>query len=202
MAAMHRKRRIDHAGLAAGHRIVRARLVADPFRTASAEKRGADRRRDRRTADAKIAKAQKIRAAGDRLHAEGHGGRRAPLIERRFHGDVTGRQVEREVEHLEAEIVGGAKLANRRRARGAAFHLRGGCAGRQGRDVARRDAVAAGEDRKERPQDHRSRTAAPAGQPHGHFFQAAKRTADTGTVAEIRGHARGRLAVKGARSGK
>ncbi len=62
-------------------------------------------------------------------------------------GDIAGRDVEREVEHLEAEIVGDADLVDRRAAGGEILHhLAASPKGGKGGDAARRDAVIAGED--------------------------------------------------------
>ena len=66
-------------------------------------KRRQHRGRDRRIADAEIADAQEGRFPGDRLHAEGHGGRAAALVERGILGDVVGRQVQREIEDLQPD---------------------------------------------------------------------------------------------------
>ena len=78
--------------------------------------RAEDRRRNGGIADAEIAEAQQIGAAGNRLHAEGHGGGAAALVERGVLGDVGGRQMQRQVEDLQAEIVGDADLVDRRTA--------------------------------------------------------------------------------------
>jgi adenosylcobinamide-GDP ribazoletransferase len=152
----------------------RAGARPDPVGRLAAIEAVADRRRDRRVADTHLADAQEIRAAGDRLHAEGHGRRAILLVHRGFLRDVGGRIIEREVEDLEAEIVGDADLVDGGAAGGEVFdHLRRD-ARRERRDAALDDAVIAGEDRDERPRDGR-RTAGPGGEPLGEPLEPSER---------------------------
>ena len=74
MPGMARERRLHGSDLAREAVVVDAGAAPDPVRGLAAVKRGVDRRRDRGVADAHLADAEEIGAAGDRLHAEGHGG--------------------------------------------------------------------------------------------------------------------------------
>ena len=78
MAGVVGERRGDGGALALEAGRVDAGAGADPVGGVAAEQAAEDRRGDGRVADAHLADAQQIDAAGDRLHAEGHGRRRRP----------------------------------------------------------------------------------------------------------------------------
>ena len=152
MAAVQRDRRIDRLGLAAHHRRIRARARPDPVGAAAAVEHAKHGRGDGRIADAEIAEAEEIGAACDRLHAVGHGGGAAAFVERGLARDVAGRQMQREVEDLQPEIVGEADLVDRGAARRAKLDRRAQsprpaaakCLARPRRDCRRRSRPAAG----------------------------------------------------------
>ena len=116
-AAKHFERIVEMAGVE-GHRgidggllprdslAVEAGARPDPIGRGAAEERVEDRRGDRRVADPHLADAEEVDAAGDRLHAEGHGRGAGGFVERRLARDVAGRMLEREVVDLQPEIVG------------------------------------------------------------------------------------------------
>ena len=106
MAGMAGDRRGDGFALALEPGVVDAGAGADPVAGLAAEQAAIDRRGNGRVADPHLADGEQIDPVGDRLHAVGHGPGAHLLVERRFHRDVAGRQVEGEVEDLEAEIVG------------------------------------------------------------------------------------------------
>jgi hypothetical protein len=83
------------------------------MRGIAAIERRIDRRRRGGVADAHLAEAEQVGAADERFHAEGHGGDAGALVERVGLREVASRQVEREVEDLEAEIIGRADLVDR-----------------------------------------------------------------------------------------
>ncbi len=117
---------VDHFGLARLHRRIGARSGSDPIDTPAPEQRRTQRGRNGGIADAKIAKAKQISAAGDGLHAEGHGGGAAALVKRRVLGDVGRRNMQCQIEDLQAEIVGDADLVDRSTTGGAKLDRVGG----------------------------------------------------------------------------
>ncbi len=102
--------------------------------------------------------------------------RRSRVRRARPRGDVAGRQVQREVEDLQAEIVGEADLVDRRAAGRAKLDRARRRLDRPRRDALRDDAVIAGEDRDQRTVGRRRRTARPFGKPGGDVLHAAERT--------------------------
>ena len=100
---------------------------------------------------------EEVGSAGDRLHAEGHGGDAAFLVHRGLRDDVVGRHVEGEVEDLEAEAEAGADLVDRGAAGGEVLEHLPVDLRRIGRHAPRCDAVAPGEDADERAVDGRLR---------------------------------------------
>ena len=160
----------SHGGFDRG-RLARQPLIVEPgaaprpARCRPAVKRRVDRGRDRGVADAHLAERQKVDAAGDRLHAERHGGGASGLLERRPFGDVARGHIEREIEHLEAKLEGRADLVDGGAAAGEIRHHLLRDARREGRDALRHDAVVAGEHRDERALNLRRRAALPGGKP-------------------------------------
>jgi len=130
--------------------------------------------------------AQKV-GARDRLHAESHGGRATAFIERGILRDVLGRQMQRQVEHLQADVVGEAELVDRGASCGGEFHRARGRLHGLRRDAVPRDPVIAGEDRHQRPVDG-GRPPAPACQPCGKLLQPAKRFPRLLGPGELRAH--------------
>jgi len=190
MRAVAGKRIVHRNRLAHHHGRVRPRARTDPVGAGAAEQRRQQRRRHGGVADAEIAEAQKVGAAGHRLHAEGHGGGAAALVQRRFPGDVAGGQVKGEVEDLEAEIVRDADLVDRRAAGRAQFARLGRRRDRTRRDVVAGNAVIAGEDRHQRLAHRRRRPAAPCRQPRGDVLDAAERPIRLARPGKKRLHAR------------
>ena len=94
--------RLDRRDLAPEALIVDARAAPDPMLGRPAVKRRIDRRRDGGVADAHLADGEEVGAAGDRLHAEGHGGDAGLLVHGVGLGDVAGRHVDGQIEDLEA----------------------------------------------------------------------------------------------------
>ena len=147
----------------------------DPFLRRAAIEAVADGGGDRGVADAHLAEAQEVRAAGDGFHAEGHGGGAGLLVERGVAGDVRGRIVEGEVEHPQTRVEGGADLVHRRLAgREGRHHLLRHGAG-IGRDAAVGDAVGRGEHRHHGAVDGGHRIALPGGQVGGDGFETPQR---------------------------
>ena len=141
--------------LAREPRIVDAGAAPDPVGGLAAVERVKDRRRDGRVGDAHLAEAEEVDAARHRLHAVGDGRRAGLFVEGVLRDDVRGRLVERELEDLQAEVVGDADLVDCRAAGGEVRHhlLRDRL--RKGGDAARGDAVIGGEDGDERARDRR-----------------------------------------------
>jgi hypothetical protein len=77
--------------------------AAAPVGGLAAIERGIDRGGRGGVADAHLAEAEQIRAADQRLHAEGHGGDAGALVERVTLREIPRRQVDGEVEDLEAD---------------------------------------------------------------------------------------------------
>ena len=73
----------------------------------------ADRRGDCRVADSHLADAQEVGAAFNCFHAVSDGCRAVGLFECYAFGDVSGRVIERQLEHLETEIESLAQLIDR-----------------------------------------------------------------------------------------
>ena len=188
MALVPRERRPHRRNLARVARLVDAAAEADPSRRRAAIEGGVDRRRDGGVADSHLTDGKDIRPAGDRLHAECHGGNAGPLVHGCVVHDVGGGDVESEIEGLEAEVVGGADLVDR------------GAAGREilehlsvdlwgvSRDAARRDPVACGKDADERAVDRRDRLALPRGKPFDQPFEPAQAPGRLGQLAIARPH--------------
>ena len=116
MRGMQLEPAVDGAGLARHHRRVGAGTGPDPVGAAAAEQRREDRRGGGRGADADVADGEQVDAAGDRLHAERHGRGTGALVEGGSLGEIAGRQMQREIVDLEAEIMGDADLVDRRAA--------------------------------------------------------------------------------------
>ncbi len=115
--------------------------------------------------------------------------------------DVGGRHVEGEIEDLEAEVEARADLVDRGAAgREVLEHLPVDL-GRIGRDAARRDAVACGEDRDERSFDRRRRLALPGGEPFDEPFEPAEAAGGLRQVALALAHRRGRGLVRAGHHG-
>ena len=92
--------------------------------------------------------------------------------------------MQREIEDLEAEIVGDTGLVHSRPACRAQFHRFGG-----GRDGTRRNAmtgraVIAGEHRHQRPRHHRRRATGPSGEPGGNILDSTERMRRLGRLGE------------------
>jgi hypothetical protein len=147
---------------------------------------------------------KQVGAAGNRLHAEGHGGGAIALRQRRLLGDIACGIFERQIEHLEAEIIGHADLVDGRAAgREILDHLLRH-RWRKRRDVLFDDTMVSGKDRHQRPVDGR-RPARPGGKPEGDFLepsQSAGRLCQL-RIALARSHQRprvrtGQIAQKGA----
>ncbi|ENN89287.1 hypothetical protein RHSP_29741 [Rhizobium freirei PRF 81] len=189
--AMQCDRLLDGGNLALQHLALGAGSRSDPVLCLTAIKRVMDGGGDRGVADAHFADAEQIRAAGDRLHAEGHGRSAVTLAERRLFGDVGSRKIERQIEDLETEVVGDADLVDRSSAGSEILHhlLRDGQ--RERRNSLLGDAVIAGEDRNQRP-GHGRRAAGPGGKPEGDLFETAERAGRFGElrVALARRHER------------
>ena len=143
-----------------------------PVLRLAAEETVADGGGDGRVADAHLADAQQVGAAGNRFHAESHGGGTGALIQRRFLGDVAGRHLQRQVEDLEAEIVGDADLIDGGAAGGEIGDHLGRHLRRERRHALPGHAMIAGEDRDQRAGHGRS-SAGPGSQPFGNFLEPA-----------------------------
>ena len=147
----------------------------DPVLGLAAVERGVDRRRDRGVADPHLADGEAIGARRHRLHAEGHGGDAPLLVQCRAGADVAGRQIDGEVEHPEAEAVGGAELIDRRAAGGEVVQHLPVDRGREGRDAALHHAVAAREHADHRPVECRLGLALPRAEPLDEAFEPPER---------------------------
>lgn len=152
---------------------LRAGARANPFLRRAAIEGKIDRGGNRGVADTHFADAQQIRTTGNGFHAKRHGGRAVPLRKRRFAGDITGRIIEREVKHLQPEIIGDADLVDRGTARGEIRNHLLGDVGRIGRDALTGHTMVSGKDCHQRAGDGRG-TAGPGRQPEGDLFQTAK----------------------------
>ena len=171
---MQRHRRLHRRDLAREARVVDARAAPDPVRRLAAIERVIDGRRDRGVADAHLTHREQVGAARQRLHAEGEGGGGGLLVHCRRLGDVVGRIVEGELEHLQADVEGGADLVDRRAAGGEILEHGAGDGRRIGRDALGDDAMVAGENRDERPLDHRHRLVLPDREPFDDLLEAAE----------------------------
>ena len=154
---------------------IEAGAAPDPVLGLAAVERGVDRRRDRGVADAHLADREAIGARRHRLHAEGHGGDAPLLVEGRAGADVAGRQIHGEVEHPEAEAVGGAELVDRRPPGGEVVQHLPVDRGREGRDAALHHAVAAGEHADHRPVEGGLGLALPRAKPFHETFEPPER---------------------------
>jgi hypothetical protein len=122
--------------------------------------------------------------------AEGHGPGATGFVHRRLDRDVPGGDLEREVEHLEAEVVGGADLVDGGSPPGEVRdHLFGHRRGIGGH-AAGGDAVIAGEDGDHRAVDRGGRPALPGGEPLHDLLQAAERAGRLGEHRVPRLHGR------------
>jgi hypothetical protein len=122
MALVQRHRGFNGRDLARQHVAFRPGARADPVDRRSAIERVEDCRRNGGVADAHLADAQKVGAAGNRLHAERHRRSTGALVHGGFNRDIGGRHFQRQVEDLQAEIVGDADLVDRSTAGGEVFH--------------------------------------------------------------------------------
>ncbi len=152
----------------------------DPVQSRTAEQRGEDRGGNRGVSDPHLADAEKIGATRHRLHAEGHRPRAVGLLHRRLARDVAGRDVEGEVQHLEAEVVGEADLVDGCAAAGEILDHLPGHLGGISRDTLGRHPMISGEDRHHRPVDRRRRPALPGGEPGRDLLEAAERAGRLG----------------------
>ncbi len=136
-------------------KIIESGAPADPIGRRAAVKRMVDGGRDRRIADAHFAEAQKIDPAGDGFHpkSEGRGG--LLFLQGRGLGDVLRRNIERQIENLQAKPIGRANLVDRGASGSEIVHHGARDRGRIGRHAFFHDAMIAGENRDERPVDRR-----------------------------------------------
>ena len=179
-AGVMHERAVDGIGLAGQAGIVDARAAPDPVGTPAAEERGIERGGHRGIADPHLADAEEVGAARHGLHAVGDGRRAHAVVHGRTLRDVAGRQLQRQLENAQVELVQGADLADRRASRGEVRdHLRGHLA-RIGRDALVGDAVVAGEDRDHRIVEHRLGLALPAGEEFDEVLEPAQRAARLG----------------------
>jgi len=166
---------LGHGGGLAGEAgIVDAGAAAHPVRRLAAIERVVDRRRDGGVADSHFADDEEIGAAGDRLHAEGHGGGAGCLVHGRALRDVAGRDVEGEIEDLQPDVEGGTELVDRGAAgrevrQHLARHL-----GRVGRDSLRDDAMIGSKHRDERPVQRRLALVLHGGEPFDDRLEPAQ----------------------------
>ena len=186
---------VDDVGLAGNHGRVGAGACADPIGAAAAEKRGKDRRGRGRAADADVADRQQVDAAGHRLHAERHGGGAAALVERRLFGEVGGRQMQRQIVDLQAEIVGDADLVDRRAAGSGKLDQPLRRLDRPRRNAVAGNAVIAGKDRDDRAQ-HLRLAAGRGGEPRRDLLQPAERVSGLVHAGEGFAHLRCRAVVE------
>jgi hypothetical protein len=91
-----------------------------------------------------------------------------------FNRDIGGRHFERQVEDLQAEIIGDADLVDRSTAGREVFHHLSRHRGRKRRDALLDHTVIARKDRHQRPR-HRGDAAGPGGQPECDFLKPPKR---------------------------
>ena len=84
--------------------VVDARAATDPVVGRTAIERMEDRRRHRRVGDPHLTKAEEIDAASHRLHAVGDRRRAGSFVEGVLRDNVGGRLVERQLEHLQAQV--------------------------------------------------------------------------------------------------
>ena len=146
----------------------------------AAEKSAGERRRDGRIADAHLADAQKVGRIGDRFHSVGHGGGAFGLVERRFLGNVAGRNLQRQFEYLQPEAEGLAKLVDGGAAIAEVRHHLCGDRLREGRHILLHDPVVAGEDDGDRIVEARRVPTLPAGQPLDDLLEPAQRAQGLG----------------------
>src|SRR5690606_29131308 len=99
-------------GLALEAGLADAAAGADPVLRPAAIERVIERRRDGGVADAHLAEAEEVEAAGRRFHAEGDRGGAFGFAHRRRLCDVAARLVDAEVVDLEAEVEGEAELVD------------------------------------------------------------------------------------------
>ncbi len=131
--------------------------------------------RDCRIADAHFAEAQKIDMSGDGLHPESERRRGLLFFQGRGLANVPCRNVERQIENLQAEPMGRADLVDRGASGAKIVHHGAGDRGRIGRHDFLHDTVIAGEHRDERPIDRRLRLPLPSSQEPGDFLEPAER---------------------------
>ena len=103
-------------------------------------------------------------------------------------GEIAGRQVEREIEDLEAEIIGGADLVDRCPACCEILQHLARHRLRIGRNALGDDAVIAGEDADQRPVDPRRRLALPGGEPFGDLLEPAEAAGRLGQILVAGAH--------------
>ena len=109
--------------------------------------------------------------------------------------EIPGREIEGEIEDLEAEIEGGADLVDRRAAgREILQHLPCHRLGKR-RDALRHDAMIAGEDADQRPVDGGPALALPGGEPFGDLLHAAEAAGRLGQFLVAGAHHVGRRHV-------
>ena len=174
MRLVKRHRFFHGSDLALQHFALGTCARSDPVLRLAAIERVEDRGCNRRVADAHLADAEQVGPAGNGFHAERHRGRTASFIEGGFHRDVAGRDVEREIEYLKAQIIGYADLVDRSTTgRKIVDHLLGD-GGRERRDTLLGHAVVSGKNCDQRTV-HSGRTTGPCGEPEGDFLKASER---------------------------
>ena len=171
----------DRGHLAGQHITGGPRSGPHPVLRRSAIEAVEDRRGDGRVADPHFADAQKIRAARDGFHPEGHRRRACLLVHCRVLRDVGSRKFQREIEDLEPEIVRNADLVDRRAAGREILHHLRRHARRERRDSLFDDTVIAREHRHQRPR-HGWRAAGPCSQPFGDFLESPERPGRLGQL--------------------
>lgn len=109
--------------------------------------------------------------------------------ERGIRGDVSGREIKREVKDLQSQIMGEADLIDRGAAGGTEFDHARGCRDVMARDAMPRDAVIAGKERHQRA-PHSRGAACPARQPRCRFLDAAERSRHPARAGKLIMHTR------------
>ena len=168
------------------------RLALDPLRIdtgarphpvlrLTTEQAVADGRGDRRVADSHLADAKDVAALG-RLHAIGHGGGAFGLVEGSVLGDVAGRLLEGELEHLEAEVEALADLVHGSTVMLEIGHHLHGHFLRIGSNALRNDTMVSGKNRNDDTLRFRRMLGLPGAQP---FTQAFKPSEGAGRLGQL-----------------
>lgn len=175
MRAVQSERLVDGFRLALKPRRINAGARTDPVISPALIKGGANRSRDGGIAYSHFTDAQKIGAAGNRFHAEGHGLYALGLLQGGMFGDVARRHFEGQFKYLQAEAKSLAELVDGGSA-GAKVgdHLRRHFLGISG-DTMADDAVVSGEDDNDGPVDGGGMAPLPGGDKFSEFFETAER---------------------------